>query len=67
MEDIDSYLRLCLRQYAARQDLEEYWRDRLLKAANEKPKPASTLLAPVLALRARLEKWFGAAPSRLFQ
>ncbi len=67
MEDIDTYLRLCLRQYAAQQDLEEYWRDRLLKAANEKPKPAFGLLAPVLKLLARLGKRLEAAPTRLFQ
>jgi hypothetical protein len=70
MEDIDVYLRLCMRQYAAKQDLDEYRRERLLKAANEKPGAVSTLLAPfhTLGLRlARIEKRLAAAPNRLFQ
>jgi hypothetical protein len=37
MEDGDLYLRLCIRQYAAQQDIDEYVRDRLLKNANQKP------------------------------
>ena len=37
MEDGDVYLRLCIRQYAAQQDIDEYVRDRLLKNANLKP------------------------------
>lgn len=37
MDDLDSYLRLCMREYAARQDLDEYWRARLLKDANARP------------------------------
>jgi len=46
MEDIDCYLCLCLRNYAARHDLDKYyWRDRLLKAANMKPGQPPRLLA----------------------
>jgi hypothetical protein len=66
MEDIDCYVRLCMRQYAAQQDLDEYWRDRLLKTANLKPKLYTGLQVPLhwlgLVLM-RLEKWLTWAPS----
>lgn len=64
MEDGDIYLRLCMRKYAAQQNLDEYHRERLMKAANEKPGPVGVIGQLGQALM-RLEKRLNYTPTKL--
>ena len=60
MEDVDTYLRLCIKQYAAQQDLDEYVRERLLKDANRKPRDLSArenVAERFSSILTRLERW----------